>query len=49
MREAIKTQGKQSKKAGDKMQASNKHREERNNIAGSEPLLLRFRLTTSSV
>ena len=49
MREATKTLGWKSRKAGDKMQASKKHREELNDIAGSEPQLWRFRLPASSV
>ena len=49
VREATKTLGKQSKKAGNKVQTSKKHREELNDIPGSEPLLLRIRLPTESV
>ena len=46
---ATKSLGKRSKKAGDKVQASKKHREELNDIPRSEPLLLRIRLPTESV
>ena len=49
MREATKTLGKRSMKAGDKEQANKKRREELNDIPGSEPLLLRIRLPTESV
>ena len=44
MWKATKTLGKRSKKNGDKVQASKKHREEINDIPGSEPLLPRIRL-----